>query len=314
MTDDFSKLGAAPFVDPFESPLFLPSVYRLTALLGLALVLLLILRRDHTQPLKEDALFHRWRTWIAIVPIYLLGVLSGPAVWTALIAGLSVQGLREYALLVQLPTIYRRILLLMGLTPAPLAAVSTDGFYLLTPLLLILATLQPLLFGHVRNGVRHLAFAALGWGYIPWFLAHLVLMQKYIPGGTGIILALGVAVAMSDIGAFTLGKAFGRHQMSRRLSPNKTMEGALGNWLGAYLGLAVMGFALPDRAFWLIFLLPLLIGAGALWGDLVESAIKREFHAKDAGSWLPGFGGLLDRIDSLIIVAPLVYYFLRFAR
>ena len=57
--------------------------------------------------------------------------------------------------------------------------------------------------------------------------------------------------------------------------------------------------------------LPTVIALGAVWGDLVESAMKREFGAKDTGTWMPGFGGLLDRIDSLVLVAPLTYYFLK---
>ena len=61
----------------------------------------------------------------------------------------------------------------------------------------------------------------------------------------------------------------------------------------------------------LVLALPPVIALGALWGDLLESSIKREFKTKDAGAWLPGFGGLLDRIDSLIMVAPLTFYLLR---
>jgi phosphatidate cytidylyltransferase len=75
-----------------------------------------------------------------------------------------------------------------------------------------------------------------------------------------------------------------------------------------------MAFALPGRLLWvLVTLLPIVIALGAIWGDLLESSIKREFGVKDAGTWLPGFGGLLDRIDSLIIVVPLAFYFLRVA-
>ena len=99
--------------------------------------------------------------------------------------------------------------------------------------------------------------------------------------------------------------------MAPRVSPNKTFEGAAGNLLGAYLGIALTHFALPEETrLRTVMALPALIALGAIWGDLVESAIKREFGAKDAGAWLPGFGGLLDRIDSFIMVIPLVYYFL----
>ena len=79
-----------------------------------------------------------------------------------------------------------------------------------------------------------MAFAVLGWGYIAWFLTHIMLLYKYIDGGPGIILAIGLAVALSDVGAFTLGSTFGKHKMSPRVSPNKTWEGAVGNLVGAF--------------------------------------------------------------------------------
>ncbi|MGZ8151980.1 MAG: phosphatidate cytidylyltransferase, partial [Methylovulum sp.] len=119
--------------------------------------------------------------------------------------------------------------------------------------------------------------------------------------------------ALSDNIAFAIGSSLGRHKLSA-LSPNKTWEGVAGNLLGAYLGTLLMSFALPKDVYWLLLIgLPPLIALGSLWGDLFESAIKREAGVKDAGNWLPGFGGLLDRIDSLILVAPLSYYFLRLA-
>src|SRR5205085_2300280 len=153
--------------------------------------------------------------------------------------------------------------------------------------------------------VRHLAFAALGWGYVAWLLAHLVLLARYVEGGAGLLLMIGLATALSDVAAFVLGKRFGRRKLAPRLSPNKTWEGTIGSLIGAYAGAGLMAFALPSGLPWiLVAALPLVIGLGAVWGDLLESAIKREFGAKDAGAWLPGFGGLLDRIDSLILVAP----------
>jgi phosphatidate cytidylyltransferase len=298
------------FENPFASPLFVPTVVRWAILFGASLAALLFLYWRSRDPV----LLVRWRTWLYIAPIYLFGVLGGVLTTTALVMWLTFQGLREYARLVDLAPAYRRILLAMGLAVAPVAALSAEGAYLLAPMLLIVATLQPLLFGRIAGGVRQLAFAAFGWGYIGWFLGHLVLMREHLLGGAGILLAMGLAVALSDVGAFVVGKIFGRHKLTPRLSPNKTVEGVVGNFLGAYFGLIVMSFAIPSalRPF-VVLGLPLLVGLGALWGDLVESAIKREFGVKDAGTWLPGFGGILDRIDSLLIVAPLAYYVLKMA-
>ena len=301
-------------VDPLNDPLFLPTLARWGGLLALAFAGLLFAVRHRTGRLRDEVLFIRWRTWAIIAPLYLLGVLGGLLPMLALVMGLTFQGLREYARLVGLPAAYRRILYVMGLAVAPVAVMSQDGFYLMAPLLLIAATLQPLLLSNISDGIRHMAFAAFGWGYLAWFLGHALLIHQHLNGGPGIMLTLGLAVAMSDIGAFTVGKAFGRHKLSPRLSPNKTVEGVLGNFLGAYAGMVIMSFALP-ASLWLGALigLPLLIGLGSLWGDLVESALKREFGVKDAGGWLPGFGGLLDRIDSLLIVLPLAYYVFRLA-
>ena len=213
-----------------------------------------------------------------------------------------------------LPTSYARILLLAGLLAAPVAWFSIDAFHLLAPLLLIGATLQPLLLNRVGTSVRHLAFAVLGWDYIPFFLAHFILLYRYVDGGPGILLAVGLGTAMSDVGAFVVGKRFRRHKLAPVISPNKTLEGALGNLLGAYLGMGLLGYALPPAHRLLLLLLllpPPILAVGAIWGDLLESTIKREFNTKDAGAWLPGFGGLLDRVDSLIIVIPLMFYVLR---
>jgi len=299
------------FANPFASEFLSPTVHRLGALLGLGLVLILIHGRHRLPHLTEDTLFQRWRTWLVIAPTYVLAVLGGEVTTTLMIAAISFQALREYACLVQLPRAYRLVLLTFGLIPAPAALWGLDAFYFLPPLLLMVATLQPLTFGNIRHGVRHLAFGAMGWAYIAWFLAHSVLIHREVMDGSGILLAVGTAIALSDIAAFIVGKLCGRHKMAPQVSPNKTWEGAVGNFLGAYLGVALMHFALPEETSLLaLVVLPALIAVGAIWGDLVESVIKREFGAKDAGAWLPGFGGLLDRIDSFIMVIPLVYYVL----
>jgi phosphatidate cytidylyltransferase len=264
--------------------------------------------------LLSGSLFARWKVWAGIAPLYTLAVLGGSLPWLALVSLLVWQGLREFGRLVGLPPLYRRVLLALGLGLGPLAVWAPGWFFEVLPLLLIVGTLQPLLTQDVRTGATRLALAALGFGYLPLLLGHLLLIQAHLPGGPGLLLVLGLAVALSDIGAFTVGKLFGRRRFSSQISPNKTWAGLAGNVLGAYLGAWLLAFALPPGLpTWALALLPLVVAVGAVWGDLLESLIKREFGVKDTGAWLPGFGGLLDRIDSLIVAGPLTYHLVKLA-
>jgi phosphatidate cytidylyltransferase len=299
--------------NPANNPLFATTVLVLGVLLLGSLLALVLVTRGNGAALSRSALFQRWRVWAIIAACYTLALFCGTLTTLVLVILLIVQGIREYARLVGLPGAYRRVLLIAGLITAPFAALSMDAFHLLVPLLLIMATLQPLFSPREGGSVRHLAFAVLGWGYLPFFLSHFVLLYRYIPGGLGILLALGLGTALSDVGAFVVGKRFGRRKLAPRVSPNKTWAGVGGNLLGAYLGVICMSYAVPAEVrTLLVLILPPVIAVGALWGDLLESSIKREFKTKDAGTWLPGFGGLLDRIDSLIMVVPLAFYLLRF--
>lgn len=297
------------FANPIGSEHLVPAATVVAGLLGFAAVALLLMHRFNVRRLAASALFHRWLVWAVIAPLYILAVLGGTVPTLLLVVAISIQGLREYSTLVGLPPGFRAVLLGLGILPAPVALVSRDAFFVLPAVLLLVATLQPLLWHRNRDGIRNLAFAAFGWGYIGWFLAHLVLLRARFEGGEALLLAIGLSVAVSDVAAFVIGKAIGRRKLAPSLSPSKTWEGVSGNLLGAGLGFGLMVASLPIRMPILAVVgLPVLIGFGAAWGDLVESAIKREFGAKDAGSWLPGFGGLLDRIDSLLVVGPLVFY------
>lgn len=302
------------FQNPLTHPFFLPMLALFAGLLTATFVAIMVAEKFDFSRLGQSVLFERWKVWFVIAFVCTFPLLSGDVTTLLLFTALIFQGLREYATLVELPQRYRMVLLAVSLLVVPAAFYSIEVFYALPPILLIFGTLQPLFFHDEARGegVRHLAFAALGWGYIAWLLGFLALIYKYTTDGLGVLVAVVMAVALSDVGAFTVGKMFGKHKLAPKISPNKTVEGLVGNILGAYLGFGLMNFALPGEiSLALMLVLPIVIGLGAVWGDLVESAIKREFQTKDAGTWLPGFGGLLDRIDSLIIVGPLVYFFLR---
>ena len=281
-------------------------------LLGVVLLIIVGVERRPWRELWVRPLFQRWRTWVVIATVFSLTVLAGPLPATLLALAISLQCLREYSMLTDLPAGYRRVLLGMGLLAAPAALLSADLFFALPPLLLVVATLQPLLLGDPRSGMRHLAAAAFGWGYLAWLPAFLVLLHRHVVGGPQLLLVIALAVALSDVGAFTVGKLVGRRPLAPRLSPSKTVEGVAGNVAGALAGTLLLAAVWPPfLTLPLAVGLALLIGLGAVWGDLFESALKRACEVKDTGAWLPGFGGLLDRVDSLIIVIPLVYYAVR---
>jgi phosphatidate cytidylyltransferase len=172
----------------------------------------------------------------------------------------------------------------------------------------LLATAPTLAEQDVERGVHRLTSLAFGLWYLPVSLSLLVLLAREPRGGPGLLLALGLAVALSDIGAFTLGRLWGRRPLAARLSPSKTLAGAAGNIIGAALGLGLLHPLAPDAP---LLALLFVVAIGALWGDLLESLLKRNAGAKDAGQWLPGFGGMLDRADSLLVVLPLAFVVLK---
>jgi phosphatidate cytidylyltransferase len=286
--------------------LFVPAAARLTIALGGGLGAILAVERGRLRTLGRSVLFVRWRTWLVTAPIFGAAVMWSK--WGALVfvTALALQGMREYARIVDLPRSYRIALYAAGLASAPIAMASLTVWRAMPPILLIGATIPALAMQDVRAGVRNLAYAALGFAYIPWLLAYFLLIREHTVGGPGLLLALGTAVAVSDVCAFAAGRAAGRHALAPALSPHKTWEGVAGNVAGSYMGFALMSFAVP-AAGPLRWALPLIVAVACVWGDLVESLIKRQFGVKDAGGWLPGFGGLLDRIDSLLLVLPLVY-------
>lgn len=117
----------------------------------------------------------------------------------------------------------------------------------------------------------------------------------------------------SDAGAYFVGRALGKHKLAPAISPGKTVEGLIGGLLGAagFAALATATF-FPELPYQFSIPLALILAAVGILGDLCESAMKRGSGAKDAATILPGHGGFLDRLDSLLFGAPILYYFARF--
>ncbi len=148
--------------------------------------------------------------------------------------------------------------------------------------------------------------------YIGLFTACLALIMAQ-PCGASWLLFLTAITAASDTGAYFLGKTFGKRKLCPSISPNKTVEGFLGGLLCGTAGALLVAFLLFDGVNTAqLASAAILLSALGVVGDLVESLLKRSMDVKDAGSILPGHGGILDRIDSLLLTAPVMYYLLSF--
>ena len=138
------------------------------------------------------------------------------------------------------------------------------------------------------------------------------LVTARMDGLDKVVLALFIVWA-TDIGAYMIGRQFGKHKLLPKVSPNKTIEGSLGGILAAVLvGAAFMLFdksVYAPHSFLVMLVLIILFSIFGQFGDLVESAIKRYFGVKDSGKLIPGHGGILDRFDSMIFVFPIMHLF-----
>ncbi|WP_326652909.1 MULTISPECIES: phosphatidate cytidylyltransferase [unclassified Streptomyces] len=143
--------------------------------------------------------------------------------------------------------------------------------------------------------------------YVP-FLATFVAMMLAADDGPQRVLTFLVLTVVSDTGAYAVGWRFGKHKLAPRISPGKTREGLLGAVAFAMAaGALLMEFVIDDGAWWQGLLLGFAVAASATLGDLGESMIKRDLGIKDMGTLLPGHGGIMDRLDSLLPTAPVVW-------
>ena len=249
-----------------------------------------------------------------------LAVVLGAAAWAGppgialLAAVLGGVGLAEWGALAALPRHHRVALQITNLAIVALVVrLGAGAAEWIVGGATLAGMLWPVLRADPTRAMRDLGFAAVGTILLPGMLAHgVALAVERGALGAATFVALAVGAAGSDVAAFIVGRRFGRTPLAPRLSPNKTRAGAAGNVVGAGVGIApfapvlVTGFGVPFT----LALVP-IVAVGAIWGDLLESAAKREAGLKDTGTWLPGFGGILDRIDSLLITLPLAYWALR---
>ena len=185
-------------------------------------------------------------------------------------------------------------------------AVPPETLEVVAALLLLTVLGGTLLSGGVAR-MPQLPIVWLGIMYIP-FLLGTILLIRGIPGGDRWILYLLALTWIVDSGGYFFGKMLGRHKMAPGVSPGKTWEGALGGTVaGILFSLLVASWLPAPLSRMAVFWIALLLSVNGQLGDLVESAFKRQAGVKDSGHLLPGHGGMLDKVDSLIFNAPVLY-------
>lgn len=190
----------------------------------------------------------------------------------------------------------------------------------------VLASFLPTLFRPLegRATLWAIVYSIAGFLYVPW-LSSFMTRVLYLPGvepdgwlrGLPYLVFLIVATKFTDCGAYVVGSLIGKHKMIPHISPGKTWEGMIGAALGALGGGLAVYFAWQHRMPLLTpvsaSLLCLVLAAVCVVGDLAESVIKRCLEVKDSGKFLPGIGGSLDLIDSLLFTAPVFFFYLWYA-
>jgi phosphatidate cytidylyltransferase len=240
----------------------------------------------------------RWTTWALILPVVGIPIWTGTIATTLLAIALAVGVVLEYGRVAALRhadvvlLLVAAVVLALAVFAGPQGSVASAAVWL--PWFILGGAMLPLLGSDTADGFRRAAMIAFAVVWLCWSPATLPAL------GRDAFVVL-FAAACADVGAFVGGTALRKYPWAARgltpLSPNKTWGGVAGGFVAAVAILFLCG-ALSVG--WVI-----AVWLGGIAGDLLESMLKRQHRVKDAGAWLPGFGGLLDRVDSLLIAVPL---------
>ena len=264
-----------------------------------------------------------YRSWLVMIPLAMSCIFMGRFATIALVTVLMFVGCYEFARATNLARDRRMTgTVLLLIAAASLTAVVDDPFqgtqgwfalFLAMPVYSIaLILIVPVLRNKVHGQLRIVSLAIVAYIFLGWMFGHLCHLANS-RHAEGYLLFLLFAVESNDIAAFIFGKLFGRHPLRSAISPNKTWEGALGGF-GVSMALPwMLRFSFPnDFGTTQLLLTGILVGLGGPMGDLAISVIKRDLEVKDMGTAIPGHGGVLDRVDSLLFTSPFFVHMLHY--
>lgn len=285
---------------------------------------------------RQTVFIRRFASTVALWSVALWIILSGFELgFLFLISGLGLAALWEYYTMLdhkKLPN-FKMIGMACGafLSAGSFHYFRTRGpvqsydFEVATLLFFMLIVFARQMFQKTRDvsPLETMAYTVFGLFYIPWLFSFMTKIVYVMPRDADLhvtghfyVLWLILVTKFSDMGAYITGSLIGKHPMVPHISPKKTWEGFFGALAFSVIGGCGLLALIPEKLSALrqtdAVILGLLLGLAAIIGDLAESIVKRSADVKDSGSFLPGIGGALDLIDSLLFTAPLLFFYLRF--
>jgi phosphatidate cytidylyltransferase len=262
----------------------------------------------------------RWLTALILLPLLLLVLFNGGHALFVLLL-LLVNGLAEWEFLGMFQPetdAFRRlkaiilgsVLLVSFCTAQRVTTLCNPSgpLFVLVGILFILFLFYLIAYSHIQDLSRDLMVNVLALLYIPLLLGHFVWL-RYLSDGEWWIFWLLMVIMAGDTGAFYAGRTWGKTKLYAEVSPGKTWAGVVGGMAAAMIvGVALGRWALPEMSLAGLAGLALSLAVVGLLGDLFESMLKRQVQVKDTSGLLPGHGGMLDRLDSLLFAAPLIVY------
>jgi phosphatidate cytidylyltransferase len=256
-------------------------------------------------------------TALVVLPVLLAALLLGPPLLGAAVVLIALLlGMWEFFGLIEarglVPFRVTGILVLLAVFVEVVTRLDWVGPPLWPMVALVSLTALLLRVGELTATVPAAALTLMGATYLGALggtIAGLRMLEPQVLAPWRLVMLLAI-VMMSDTAAFFVGSALGRRPLAPAISPGKTMEGAAGGLVGGVAGaLAVWAVGLPGVPAWHAGLLGFVVAILGVLGDLLESLLKRWAGVKDSGRLFPGHGGMLDRLDSLLFGAPILYYY-----
>jgi phosphatidate cytidylyltransferase len=295
--------------NPFANPLFLPVFLRVMLLIVVGLAAVVLSQRRSLRVWRRSTLFLRARTWFVIGPLFVLAAFIGGFVAFLLATFVVVQGCSEFVRIAGIERRYAYLLILWGEVGLLVAALAREFFGFLPFGFFILLTLVPVLSGEIQDAHRQVADTLVGYVFVALPMAYIVLVKSAEAWGLNFLVIVTVSVAVSDIAAYAAGSALRGRKLMPRVDPTKTWGGVLGNLVGAAVGVGLLLVAVPSEwSIAAVVVLVVVIAIGSVWADLTESFIRRAFRTEVRSTVVLGYGGVLNRVDSLLMAFPLSYY------